>query len=1056
MSPIQTLGTEFTHRLRIEQYFQIQDYALWDVIENGNSFKPVAETTTDDAGTSTTLIPGPITIEKKAKKKNDVKARSMLLMALPKEHLMTFNQHKDAKTLFAAIKTRLSGNEATKKTQKTLLKQLYKNFSATRTESLDLIFNRLLKLISQLAILGVFFSQEDLNLKFLRNNQPNGSQLMHEDLEQIHKDDLDEIDLMWQLALLSMRAKRFFQKIGKKITINGSDTAGYDKSKIVNVEDTSSKAMVVIDGAGFVWSYMADDEAPTNMAFMALSDSEESDEEDEVESPLEKERKTVEPSMDKGHSHKQIEDQGYFNGGCSRRMRGNISYLTDFKEFDEGYVAFEGGTKGGKFTGKRTIRIGKLDFKDMYFVKELQFNFFNVSQIFTWIFFLTTKDETSRILKSFIDEIENLVDKKVKIIKYDNGIEFKNRVMNKFCKEKARTMLANSKLPIIFWAEAVNTACYVQNSVLLVKPHFKTSYELFRGRTPALSFMRLFGCHVTIIITLDHLGKFDGKLDKGFFVGYSTNSKAFKVYNTRTRKVEENLHIKFLNNKPLITGDGPKWLFNIDTLTESMNYIPVIAERPNAENSTKDVSTVRPSINTASSNINTASPIVNTVRQSDDFFGTDNDMTSLDGVEVDISNISATYHVLTTPNTRIYKDYSLDNVIGDIQSGMDVKSASLYGRIEEEVYVCQPSGFEDPDYPDKVYKVEKALFGLYQAPRAWYETLAKYLLDNGYRRGKIDQTLFIKRQKEDIPLVQVHVDNIIFRSTKKDCVLSLRSMIGSLIYLTLSRPDVIFAGEGPTSPIGNQHTPTIIESSPHLQNISITYRKTRTRTGRMNIRIPQSNVLSSAANETITKDMHNGLGRATTNISSLEAEQRKCPVRARPERLSNLPNEPPLEEADSKAGYGSSKVGKSLKRSAEEELGHEQKVEEEIAQQEDVVAKQAEKERSMKTRGRLKKERLQKLEKTRTKDKRNKMIKKTHTYRLCGRDVGYYKIHKAYGSYKTYIFFSEMLNYFDREYLIMFYRLYNKKYASTRPGFDDLMLWGDIKIMFKPDDDDEV
>nr|GEX51787.1 ribonuclease H-like domain-containing protein [Tanacetum cinerariifolium] len=111
-------------RLRIEQHFQVQDYAVWDVIENGNAFKPVAQTTTNDAGTSTTHIPGPITNEENAQKNNDVKARSMLLMALPNEHLMTFNQYKDAKTLFAAIKTRFGGNEATKKTQKTLLKQL--------------------------------------------------------------------------------------------------------------------------------------------------------------------------------------------------------------------------------------------------------------------------------------------------------------------------------------------------------------------------------------------------------------------------------------------------------------------------------------------------------------------------------------------------------------------------------------------------------------------------------------------------------------------------------------------------------------------------------------------------------------------------------------------------------------------------------------------------------------------------------------------------------------------------------------------------------------------
>ncbi|GJY16852.1 putative ribonuclease H-like domain-containing protein [Tanacetum coccineum] len=118
---------------------------------------------------------------------------------------------------------------------------------------------------------------------------------------------------------------------------------------------------------------------------------------------------------------------------------------------------------------------------------------------FTWVFFLATKDETSGILKSFITGIENLVDHKVKVIRYDNGTEFKNIEMNQFCEMK----------------EAVNTACYVQNRVLVVKPHNKTPYKLFHGRTPTLSFMRPFGCLVTILNTIDHLGKFNGKADEG-------------------------------------------------------------------------------------------------------------------------------------------------------------------------------------------------------------------------------------------------------------------------------------------------------------------------------------------------------------------------------------------------------------------------------------------------------------------------------------------------------------------------------------------------------------
>ncbi|GJR56009.1 ribonuclease H-like domain-containing protein [Tanacetum coccineum] len=324
---------------------------------------------------------------KKILKKNDLKARSILMMTLPSEHLLTFNKHKDAKSLFEAIEARFGGNEATKKTQKTLLKQMYETFSASSSESLDSIFNRLQKIVSQLTILGENITPEELNLKFLRSlptewgmhvvvwrNKSDLGSISFDDLynnfkivepevkrsitsssnsvsqnlafvsghsstnddnianvhvstssfsgsylnvllrlvmpylEQIHEDDLDEMNLKWQLALLSMKARKFYQRTGKKIVINGRDTAGYDKKKvecfnchklghfarecrnpksqenrsrsqdnsrrIVNVEEASPKAMLAIDGIGFDWSYMAQEEASTNFALMAFSDSE--------------------------------------------------------------------------------------------------------------------------------------------------------------------------------------------------------------------------------------------------------------------------------------------------------------------------------------------------------------------------------------------------------------------------------------------------------------------------------------------------------------------------------------------------------------------------------------------------------------------------------------------------------------------------------------------------------------------------------------------------------------------------------------------------------------
>nr|GEV10979.1 ribonuclease H-like domain-containing protein [Tanacetum cinerariifolium] len=245
---------------------------------------------------------------------------------------------------------------------------------------------------------------------------------------------------------------------------------------------------------------------------------------------------------------KEYKEKRVINSGCSRHMTGNKCYLTNFEAYDDGFVSFGDGK--GRIYGKG---------------------------------------------------IENQLKCKVKVIRCDNRTEFKNNVINQFCEDKgikreyditrtpqqnriaerrnrtlieaARTMLVDSKLPTTFWAEAANTTCYVLNKALVTKPHNKTPYELIRGRPPLIDFMKPFGCLVTILNTRDNLGKFEGKLMRDFF-GYSMVSKAMRVFSKRNMIVEETLNIRFLKNAPNVKGNRPDWLFDIDSLTISMNYVP--------------------------------------------------------------------------------------------------------------------------------------------------------------------------------------------------------------------------------------------------------------------------------------------------------------------------------------------------------------------------------------------------------------------------------------------------------------------------------------------------
>nr|GEU80930.1 hypothetical protein [Tanacetum cinerariifolium] len=733
----------------------------------------------------------PTTAEQRLTRKNELKARGTLLMALPDKHQLKFNSHKDAKTLMEAIEKRFGGNTETKKVQKTLLKQQYENFTGSSSESLDQIHDRLQKLISQLEILEVSLSHEDINLKFLRSlpsdwrthtliwrnktsleekslddlfnslkiyeakvksssslrtttqnivfvsssntdstNEPvsaaasvsavsatktvssfpnvnslsnaviysffagqsNSPQLENDDLKQIDADDLEEMDLKWQMAMLTVKyynchMKGHFARERRSPKDTRRNGAAEPQRRNVPVETFTSNYLVSQCGGvgSYDWSFQAEEE-PTNYALMAFSSSSSSsdnesygyhavpppyigtfmpskpdlvfnnapndvetdhptfnvklsptkpdqdlshtnrpsapiiedwvsDSEDKsktrapqnvpsfvqstepvstavpklkvtrprqpkpiVTKPNSPTRRHINrspspkasnspprvnaiqvpmvnaapdmqgkwewkpkcPVLDHGNPQHALKDKGVIDSGCLRHMIGNMSYLSDFKELNGGYVVFGGNSKGGKISGKVIKSDNGTEFKNNY-----------LNQFY----------EMKGIKREF----------SVPRTPQQNGIaKRKNRTLIK----AAITMLADSLLPIPFWIEAVNTACYVQNRVLVIKPHNKTPYELLHGRKPSIGFMRPFGCPMTIFNTLDSLGKFDGKVDERFLVGYSVSSKAFRVFNSRTRIVQETLHVNFLENKPNVAGSGPTWLFDIDTLTKTMNYQP--------------------------------------------------------------------------------------------------------------------------------------------------------------------------------------------------------------------------------------------------------------------------------------------------------------------------------------------------------------------------------------------------------------------------------------------------------------------------------------------------
>nr|GEU94600.1 putative ribonuclease H-like domain-containing protein [Tanacetum cinerariifolium] len=823
---LRTEGDYEMWRLRIEQYFQVQDYALWDVIENDNSFKPVPQTIANAD----------------------------------------------------AIQARFNDNDATKKTQRTLLKQMYENFNAPSTECFDSIFNMLQKIISQLAIMGENISQEDLNTKFLKSlpsewnthvvvwrnkayldpmriddlysnfkiveqevkrkvasssRSPNMAFLSSPgstseadtasiqvsavstpvstvNLEQIHEDDLKEMDLKWRLALLSMRARRNQES----------------SRKTLNVEDISSKAMVAINGVGFDWSYMVDDEVPTNMALMAFSDSEEF-QHPEFKGYGSKDSKSV--CIDTSNEIKKAPDAPIIEDWVS---------VSDEDESEEIVLKSDNVQHKLEQANQPRKMVQKLVLKNVEkrtvqredrpvwnnAMRNNHKNFSNSRRNFAPIAVLTKSGivpistarqsssraaapvsaarpintAASKLLVNVAKPRQNALQTTHSLSRrpFYQQTALKNRNLNNnvnVAKANSVNTAKGNKVTSVFGNQGINVV--MPSSCWVWRPKIKVQYHVSKNSGSYICKRfdyadpegRLNGCSKHMTGNISYLADF--KEHDGGYVAFVGGAKGGKITEKAPSKLnrvmnefyeEKGIKMEYgvartppqnevaeRRNRTLIDAARTMladsklpttfWAETVSTACYVQN------RRPNVESNTKTVNTIGPFNTTTSTYADYPNdplmPDLEDARIFDDAYD-DRDK----GAEAEYNNLEKLFLAYAS-----FMDFTVYQ--------MDVKSTFLYGTIEEEVYVSQPPGFVDPKFLDRVYKVEKALYGLHQAPRAWYETLSTYLLDNGFIRGIIDKTLFIKKIKGDILLVQVYVDDIIFGFIKRSLRLELKGYL---------------------------------------------------------------------------------------------------------------------------------------------------------------------------------------------------------------------------------------------------------------------------------------
>ncbi|GJT36973.1 ribonuclease H-like domain-containing protein [Tanacetum coccineum] len=591
------------------------------------------------------------------------------------------------------------------------------------------------------------------------------SQLVHEDLEQIHDDDLEEMDLKWNMALLSMRAeslsenwkedhhdgRHFARECRAPRCKENRNWNQRSSSKAVRIEDASEKAMCAIDDSGEIALLKRSVGHKEYLMGLVKTELEKVKEEKEgFEFKLAKFEKSSKDLDDLLAS--QVTDKSKRGFGYNAVPSPHPLILNRPTPLDLSYSGLEEFQQPGvNEYGSRDSSLKPTTVCD----RESENSKENTDDSLTQQ--PKTVTETSSImspLKIVVSDVEVEVEPipKVEMKTALYLLPTKKAVLMKTGLKTIKNAKPLSTVRSVNTARPFNTARFQR--ILMELCYF--GGEPDRGR---IWIMKPFGVMLQFFNTLDKLGKFDGKSDEGFFVGYSLSSKAFRVYNIRTGKVQENLHVGFLENKPMLEGNCPKWLFDLDSLTQSMNYVQCFQDTGIDDQQV----TMQVTVTTGRRVVSTVAPeliwsLVNpswveAMQEETPYYSkckchgfleslpkghraighTQEEGIDYDEVFAPVARIEA---------IRIFLAYA--SYMGFTVYQMDVKSAFLYGQIEEEVYVCQPPGFEDPDHPDKVYKVMKALYGLHQAPELamtyWPLTFEQWIS----KEDRWIQTLFIK------------------------------------------------------------------------------------------------------------------------------------------------------------------------------------------------------------------------------------------------------------------------------------------------------------------------